>query len=99
MPSASCVAGWGLRTQGTTMDCRNIERIIYRFIYKETDERELLAVKAHLDKCKECKEHAETIAAILRQLKEGAKMEAVPETARERMLKEIHRKAAVKVPG
>jgi predicted anti-sigma-YlaC factor YlaD len=80
------------------MDCRNIERIIYRFIYKETDERELLAVKAHLDKCKECREHAETIAAILRKLKEGAQMEAVPETARERMLREIHRKAAVNVP-
>ena len=81
------------------MDCRAIERIIYRYIFKETsDERELLAVKAHLDRCHECVEHAETIAAILRQLKEGAQMEEVPQGSRERMLKEIHRKAAVKVP-
>ena len=41
---------------------------------------------------------AEAIAGILRRLKDGAKMEEVPQTARERMLKEIHRKAAAKVP-
>ncbi|MDQ3023244.1 MAG: zf-HC2 domain-containing protein [bacterium] len=80
------------------MDCRNIQRVIYEFIYDEADERKLMTIKAHLDKCKECKEEAEAIAGILRRIKEGAKMEEVPQTARERMLKEIHRKAAVKVP-
>jgi len=54
------------------MDCKNIERIIYRYIYKETsDERELVAVKAHLDKCKECREHLleirETLPEVIRK--------------------------------
>jgi anti-sigma factor (TIGR02949 family) len=80
------------------MDCRNIQRVIYRYIYEEASERELMAVKTHLDKCQECREEAEAIAGILRRLKEGAQMEAVPQTARERMLKEIHRKAAVTAP-
>jgi predicted anti-sigma-YlaC factor YlaD len=75
------------------MDCRNIQRVIYRFIYNESDERELLAVKAHLDKCQTCREEAEAIAGILRRLKGGAQPDPVPEGAKERMLKEIHRRA------
>lgn len=75
------------------MDCRNIQRVIYRFIYNESDERELKAVKAHLDKCHQCREEAETIAGILRRLKSGAEPEPVPEGAKDRMLKEIHRRA------
>jgi anti-sigma factor (TIGR02949 family) len=80
------------------MDCRNIQRVIYEFIYDEADERKLMTIKAHLDKCQECREEAEAIAGILRRIKAGAKLDPVPQTARERMLKEIHRKAAVTTP-
>jgi anti-sigma factor (TIGR02949 family) len=75
------------------MDCRNIQRVIYEFLYGEADERKLLTIKAHLDKCKECEKEAEAIASLLRFIKSGAKQDPVPEGARDRMLKEIHRKA------
>jgi len=81
------------------MDCRNIQRVIYEFLYGEADERKLVTIKAHLDKCQECKKEAEAIASLLRFIKSGAKTDPVPEGARDRMLKEIHRKATTVKTG
>lgn len=67
------------------MDCKKIQRVIYRFIYGESDEFELLHIKAHLDRCSECRREREIIAGILDQVRGAITIEAPPEGMCDRM--------------
>jgi anti-sigma factor (TIGR02949 family) len=75
------------------MDCRKIERVIFRFIYGESDADELRKIKEHLDRCGECRREREIIEEILVALKNGLPEDPVPEGFRERMLLRIQAEA------
>jgi anti-sigma factor (TIGR02949 family) len=76
------------------MDCKMVERVIYRFIYGESDSHELHKMKEHLDRCGECRRERDIIVEILDQLKRGLPDEPVPDGFRERVLKRILEEAA-----
>lgn len=76
------------------MDCKAIQQVIFRFIYGESSADELRHIKAHLDRCGECRKESEIIAEILERLKGALPDEPVPDGFRERMLARIHAAAA-----
>jgi anti-sigma factor (TIGR02949 family) len=76
------------------MDCKMVERVIYRFIYGESDSHELTKMKQHLDRCGECRKQRDIIEDILQQLKRGLPDDPVPEGFRERVLQRIFDEAA-----
>jgi anti-sigma factor (TIGR02949 family) len=71
------------------MDCKAIQQVIFRFIYGESSADELRKIKAHLDRCGDCKAEGEVIAEILEKLKGALPDEPVPDGFRERMLARI----------
>lgn len=71
------------------MDCKAIQKEIFRFIYGESTADELRKIKAHLDRCGECRAESAMIAEILEQLKHALPDEPVPVGFRERMLARI----------
>jgi anti-sigma factor (TIGR02949 family) len=71
------------------MDCKMVERVIYRFIYGESDAHELKKIKEHLERCGECRRERDLIEEILGQLKEALPEAPVPDGFRERMLARI----------
>ena len=71
------------------MDCKAIQQTIFRYIYGETSVDELKRIKAHLDRCGECRAEGEVIAEILEKLKNALPDDPVPEGFRERMLERI----------
>jgi anti-sigma factor RsiW len=80
--------------RGMLMDCKAVQRAIYRFVYGEGDEHELIAMSGHLDGCKECQEEKALIDAILKKLHAHAVEERcceLPDGCRERMLNGIKR--------
>lgn len=76
------------------MDCKMVERVIFRFIYGESDAHELAKMKEHLDRCGECRRERDIIVEILDQLKRGLPDDPVPEGFRERVLARISREVA-----
>jgi anti-sigma factor (TIGR02949 family) len=76
------------------MDCKMVERVIFRFIYGESDAHELQKMKEHLDRCGQCRKERDIIAEILAQLKQGLPDEPVPEGFRERVLARINNEMA-----
>jgi anti-sigma factor (TIGR02949 family) len=76
------------------MDCKMVERVIFRFVYGESDSHELKKMKEHLDRCGECRKQRDIIVEILDQLKRGLPEDPVPEGFRERVLQRIHDEAA-----
>ena len=72
------------------MDCKAIEREIFRFIYGEGDAIRLRLIKEHLDKCGHCTRERDIIADILAKLKDGYPDEPLPDGLRERVLAAIH---------
>lgn len=75
------------------MDCKAVQKVIYRFVYGESDGAELLQVKRHLDRCRECDQERELIGSILSKIQavaESEKAEALPTGCRERILAAIH---------
>jgi anti-sigma factor (TIGR02949 family) len=72
------------------MDCKAIEREIFRFIYGEGDVVRLQRIKDHLDKCNHCTRERDIITDILAKLKDGYPDEPLPEGLRERILAYIH---------
>lgn len=77
------------------MDCKAVQKVIYRFVYGESDSTELLQVKRHLDRCRECEQERALIGDILSRIKDVAESEksesqALPEGCRERILSAIH---------
>ncbi len=75
------------------MDCKMVERVIFRFIYGESDAHELKKLKEHLDRCGECRKERDIIADILHQLKIGLPDDPVPDGFRERVLARIEQEA------
>jgi predicted anti-sigma-YlaC factor YlaD len=76
------------------MDCKAVQRAIYRFVYGEGDEHELVEMRNHLDRCKECREEQALIDSILAKLHAHATEErcaCLPDGCRERMLDGIRR--------
>ncbi len=71
------------------MDCKAIEREIFRFIYGEGDTVRLKRIKDHLDKCGHCRRERDIIADILARLKDGYPDEPLPEGLKERVLAAI----------
>jgi mycothiol system anti-sigma-R factor len=71
------------------MDCKAIEREIFRFIYGEGDADRLRRIKAHLDVCGHCARERDIITGILAQLKDGYPDDPVPAGLRERVLASI----------
>jgi predicted anti-sigma-YlaC factor YlaD len=71
------------------MDCRKVERVIFRFIYGESDAYELRKIKEHLDRCGDCRKERDIISDILEQLKCGVPDDPIPDGFRERMLARI----------
>ena len=71
------------------MDCKAIQQVIFRFIYGESTADELRKIKAHLDRCGECRSESALITEILEKLKGALPDEPVPEGFRERMLARI----------
>lgn len=76
------------------MDCKMVERVIFRFVYGESDSHELNKMKEHLDRCGECRKQRDIIIDILDQLKRGLPDDPVPEGFRERVLQRIREEAA-----
>jgi anti-sigma factor (TIGR02949 family) len=72
------------------MDCKMVERVIYRFIYGESDTHELVKIKEHLERCGECRRERELIEEILEQIKAALPEDPVPAGFRERMLARIN---------
>jgi predicted anti-sigma-YlaC factor YlaD len=80
------------------MDCKAVQKVIYRFVYGESDSTELLQVKRHLDRCRECDTERELISDILskiRSVAESETSEALPEGCRDRILSAIHKNIAI----
>ena len=75
------------------MDCKAIEREIFRFIYGEGDADRLRRIKEHLDVCGHCARERDIIADILARLKDCYPDEPIPSGLRERVLASIHAKA------
>ncbi|MCH7472586.1 zf-HC2 domain-containing protein [bacterium] len=75
------------------MDCKKVEKVIFRFIYGESGEHELRRIKEHLDRCGECEKERLIIADILEQLRNGLADDPVPAGFRERVLALIHQEA------
>lgn len=76
------------------MDCKAVQKVIFRFVYGESDQTELLQVKRHLDRCRECEQERELIGSILDKIKIAASSdnaEDLPTGCRERILAAIHR--------
>jgi hypothetical protein len=76
------------------MDCKAVQKVIYRFVYGESDSAELQLVKRHLDRCRECEQERALITDILSKITTAAKddgPEALPTGCRERILAAIHK--------
>lgn len=71
------------------MDCKKIQHVIFRYIYGESDEVELRMVKAHLDRCTECRREREIIAGILSQVRGCFSVEEPPPGLREKTLDKV----------
>lgn len=71
------------------MDCRMVQKLIFRFIYGEADAYELRKIKEHLDICRRCRRESEIIADILEQLRLGLPEDPVPEGFRTRVLARV----------
>jgi anti-sigma factor (TIGR02949 family) len=75
------------------MDCKAVQKVIYRFVYGESDQAELMQVKRHLDRCHECEQERQLIGDILNKIQTIAAQEnteALPHGCRERILGKIH---------
>ncbi|MBN2080966.1 zf-HC2 domain-containing protein [bacterium] len=71
------------------MDCKKIQKQIFRFIYGESDEYELRAIKAHLEICNACEAEQKIIEEILVQIKSGVPDDPVPDGFKERVLSQV----------
>ena len=71
------------------MDCKKVERAIFRFLYGEADAYELKSIKQHLDRCGHCVRESEIIGEILDQLRNSMTDDPVPDGLRERILEKI----------
>ena len=76
------------------MDCKAVQNVIFRYLYGESSVDELRHIKAHLDRCRQCRAESDIIADILERLREGLPDEPVPEGFKERMLERILAAAA-----
>ena len=72
------------------MDCKKIEKVIFRFVYGECDASELVSIKQHLDKCGGYKKESEIIDEILAQFKNSFEDEPLPDGLRDKVLARIH---------
>lgn len=75
------------------MDCKMVERVIYRYIYGESDATELRKIKDHLDRCGECRRESAIIADILEHMKQAIPDDPVSDGFKERILARIHAEA------
>lgn len=71
------------------MDCKKVEDKIFRFLYGESDTHELEHIKAHLDRCGECRRQSEIIGEILTQVRNCLTDDPLPEGLRDRILLRI----------
>jgi len=73
------------------MDCKKIQRVIFRFIYGESDGLELMSIKAHLDRCSECRRESEIIDGILMQIRGAVNIDAPPAGICDRMRERVRK--------
>jgi hypothetical protein len=75
------------------MDCKAVQKVIYRFVYGESDAVELQQIKRHLERCKDCEKERALINDILDRISAGAEndTERMPTDCRNRILAAIHR--------
>jgi len=71
------------------MDCKKVQKQIFRFIYGESDVFELRAIKAHLEICNACEAEHKIIEGILVQMKSSVPDDPVPDGFKERVLSQV----------
>ena len=71
------------------MDCADCVERLYAFLDLELSEKELTAIRAHLDGCDDCGEHFVIEARFLEQLRDCCTSDVAPADLRDRVVMKL----------
>jgi anti-sigma factor (TIGR02949 family) len=76
-----------------SIDCREAEARLQDYLKRELTAELAVEVRAHLDRCRRCLDHARFEESFLRMLEERARREVCPGAVRDRILRALRREA------